>query len=391
MLEISAGNNFSSAAGAATQAARKTGAKKVALVQTQAENAGAQEIARQLAAGFAAKGWETRQVFFFRRTDSFDNDPDVVFCARQRPRTPFGVVKLIYELYKEFRREAPDAVVTLQHYGNVIGAPVARLTGVKRVVANQLSPPETINAFVRIFDRLIGRLGFYDHIVVNSGATEAMYVSYPPAYARRLTRIDHGFFDKSTPLDKTKARIALNLPQDAEILGCAARLHPIKQIDLALALLALDPRQRLVLAGDGADKPRLEALARDLGVAERAHFLGELDTPKMGAFLAAIDCFVFPSSTETFGLAPVEAAQAGVPTVVNDIEILRGVLAVDGEPCALFVDARDAGAFAAAVRRALDDLALKSELAARGRRLKERYPLHKMVDDYLALIETKIR
>jgi glycosyltransferase involved in cell wall biosynthesis len=128
-----------------------------------------------------------------------------------------------------------------------------------------------------------------------------------------------------------------------------------------------------------------------LEVRERVHFLSELDTRGMGAFLSAIDCFVFPSATETFGLAPVEAAQAGVPCVVNDIEVLREVLAVDGEPCAFFVDARDTEAFGAAVRRALDDAGFAAELRARGRRLKERFPLDKMVDEYLALMESKNR
>ena len=390
VLDISAGGGLSPETAfqndARPRPAQSARAKKVALVQTQAENAGAQEVARQLAAGFAAKGWETRQIFFYRRTESFDADETAFYCAAARPNTPLGVLKMLHALYAEFRRESFDVVVTLQHYGNVIGAPVARLAGVRNIVANQLSPPEAIRPPVRLADQILGMLGFYDHIVVNSGGTEAMYASYPAAYGRRLTRIDHGFFDKSASMEKSAARTTLGLPQGVELLGCAARLHPIKQVGLAIEILPRLPQTHLALAGQGEERARLEALARELGVAERTHFLGELDTRRMGAFLAAIDCFVFPSSTETFGLAPVEAAQAGVPTVVNDIDILREVLAVDGQPCALFVDARDAAAFAATVRRFLDDPALSAQLTARGRRLTERYPLDKMVDEYLALM-----
>lgn len=364
--------------------------KTVMLVQTQAENAGAQEVARQLAAGFAARGWIARQVFFFRRTESFDQDLNVFFCARERPRTPLGVLELLYELYKEIRREAPDVVVTLQHYGNLIGAPVAKAAGVRNVIANQLSGAQLIAPLVRFADLMLGAIGCYDHIVVNSGAIEAEYADYPTSYAKRVTRIDHGFLDKSGSMNKAQARDALGLPPRVELLGCAARLNPLKQLDLAIRLLAQDARPHLAIAGQGPDLTRLQSLAREIGVEERLHFLGELDTERMGAFLAAIDCFVFPSATESFGLAPVEAAQAGLPVVVNDIEALREVLAVDGAPCALFVDAKNTQAFAAAVRRLLDDGALAATLAATGRRLEERFPLDRMVDDYLALMSTKM-
>jgi len=361
--------------------------RTVAIVQTQAENAGAQEIARQLALGFAQNGWRTRQVFFFRRTDSFDGDDNVVFCAPERPSSPFGLLKMIAALYNEFRASAPDVVVTLQHYGNLIAAPVARLSGAPLVIANQLSPPETIPAAVGVMDKVMGAAGFYDHIVVNSAQTEASYSHYPRPYSQRLKRIDHGFFDKSAAIPKTEARRQLGLPQDVEMLGCAARLHALKQIDLAIRVMSENRDQHLALAGQGLERAKLETLAHSLGVAERVHFLGELGGAQMGAFLASLDCFVFPSSTETFGLAPVEAAQAGLPVIANDIEVLREVLAVDNQPCALFVDAADTKAFATAIRRALDDDALKKTITGLGRRLAERYPLDKMIDEYLLLME----
>lgn len=361
--------------------------KTVAIVQTQAENAGAQEIARQLAQGFERRGWRTRQVFFFRQTGGFDAEENVLFCAQKRPSSPLALLKMLAELYREFRRAKPDVVVTLQHYGNLIAAPVARLTGARLVIANQLSAPELIPAAVGAADRLMGQVGLYDHIVVNSAQTEAAYRNYPPAYSRRLKRIDHGFFDKSAPMSKADARRRLGLPEDVEMLGCAARLHPLKQVDLAIRTLTENGAQHLALAGQGQERANLEALAHALGVAERVHFLGELDTARMGAFLAALDCFVFPSATETFGLAPVEAAQAGVPVIANDIEVLREVLAVEGAPCALFVDAADTKAFAAAVRRVLDDPALNKSLTRLGQRLTERYPLDAMIEEYLRLMD----
>ena len=367
----------------------KSRPKKVILVQTQAENAGAQEVARQLALGAERSGWMARQVFFFRRTDAFDADENVFFCTHQRPKSPMGILSLFRELYCEFQREAPDAVVTFQHYGNLIAAPIARLAGVPLIVANQSTDANTLPAAVRVADRLLGQIGAYDHIVVNSDVTEAAYKEYPASYHRRLVRIDHGFYDKSIAMDKKLARVSFGLPSDVELLGCAARLHPLKQLDLAVRILAVNTRQHLALAGQGADLPRLQALAQELGVTERVHFLGELNAQRMGAFFAAIDCFVFPSAAETFGLAPVEAAQAGVPVIANHLDVLREVLTVDGAACAHFVDAHDTSAFASAVTRVFSDPVAVQDILIAGRRLTLRFPLDKMVDEYLRLMAPK--
>jgi glycosyltransferase involved in cell wall biosynthesis len=89
---------------------------------------------------------------------------------------------------------------------------------------------------------------------------------------------------------------------------------------------------------------------------------------------------------ETFGLAAVEAAQAGVPVVANDIAVLREVLRVNEEPCALFVDADDTEAFALAVDRLLNDDDLRSTLIASSRGLERRYALKTMTDRYNDLL-----
>ena len=145
--------------------------RRVALVQTQAENAGAQEISRLVARGLEERGDIVRQIFFFRRTASFDDVSNARFCCTQRPSGPFGVVKLLLRLRAELKDLRPDVVVAFQHYGNVIAGPVARSIGCRAVVANQVSAGAMVNAPLRVADAAIGSLGFYDRIVINSGGT----------------------------------------------------------------------------------------------------------------------------------------------------------------------------------------------------------------------------
>src|SRR5262249_59469648 len=84
-------------------------------------------------------------------------------------------------------------------------------------------------------------------------------------------------------------------------------------------------------------------------------------------------------------------AQAGVPVVANDIDVLRETLAVGGRPCALFVNANDTGAFATAVQRLVEDRQLAAALASRGTQLSQRYSLGAMVERYAGLIEAVAR
>jgi glycosyltransferase involved in cell wall biosynthesis len=355
---------------------------RVMLVQTQAENAGAQQISRWLDADFVARGYDVHQVFFYRNTGSFDGQDRVEFCSLGRPSKPLAFLRFLMRLYGATRRIRPDVVISFQHYGNLIAAPIARLAGAKGVIANQVSAGALLRPAIRVADKLLGAIGVYDRIVVLSRHTEEMYADYPRSYRERMIRLDSGFEDKTSSLSKAEARSALGLPHGAKLLGCAARLHHLKQLDCAIAVLPLIPGAHLALAGHGPDRERLEALARDQGLADRVHFLGELSPAKVGVLYAALDCFVFPSCAESSPLAPVEAAQTGVPVVANGIDPLREVLSVDGRPCAIFADARDPDAFAAAIGVALSGDADVARLTANGRRLKERRPLSAMMDAY---------
>ena len=363
-----------------------TASRRVVLLQTQAEAAGAQEISRILAERLGARGHDVRQVFFFRRTGAFDRDPRAVVCAPDRPTGPVAMMGMLARLHAELRRFKPQTVVCFQHYGNLIGAPLARLARVPRVIANHnglmnILPPSVIRV-----DRWFGTLGLYDAIVVNSDATASEYVAHPSRYRARLARIDHGFGEKRSTLDKPAARRSFGLALGGVLLGCVARLHANKRLASAIRLLPGKPDWRLALAGQGEERTALEDLARSLGVETRVDFLGELAPARVGDFLAALDVFVFPTRSETFGLAAVEAAQAGVPVVANDLPVLREILSVDRQPCATFVAAEDAARFQDAVQGLLDRPGLARDLSERGKRLGQRFPLDAMVDAYEALI-----
>lgn len=61
--------------------------RRVVLLQTQAENAGAQEITRLLGKGLNARGYEVLNLFFYRKSDSFEEPLNTLYCSSGRPET----------------------------------------------------------------------------------------------------------------------------------------------------------------------------------------------------------------------------------------------------------------------------------------------------------------
>jgi phosphatidylinositol alpha-1,6-mannosyltransferase len=99
-------------------------------------------------------------------------------------------------------------------------------------------------------------------------------------------------------------------------------------ISVLPGVLKSAPDVSLVLVGDGDDRARLEHLARNLGVSERAHFLHGLSPAQLFACFANSEIFALPSRGEGFGLVFLEAmacakpviggAHGGIPDIVED-------------------------------------------------------------------------
>src|SRR5438046_820389 len=95
------------------------------------------------------------------------------------------------------------------------------------------------------------------------------------------------------------SRASLGVPQGALLLLTLSRLHPKKGIDTAIRALARLANAHLCVAGDGPEQGKYETLARELGLAERVHFLGWRSDRK--AMLVACGSGLLPSPREPFG------------------------------------------------------------------------------------------
>ena len=146
-------------------------------------------------------------------------------------------------------------------------------------------------------------------------------------------------------------RLDLALAENEPIISTVGALIPRKGQELVLRALPGLPETRLLLVGKGPDKDRLAALARDLGVAARVHFLGSVDHDLLPLILSASNAMVLPSASEGLANAWVEALACGTPIVIADVGGAREL--VRGAAAGLIV-AREPGEIAKGVAAILD-------------------------------------
>jgi glycosyltransferase involved in cell wall biosynthesis len=124
------------------------------------------------------------------------------------------------------------------------------------------------------------------------------------------------------------------------------------------------PDALLAIAGEGPARPHLQALARQLGVAQALHFIGYLDRERsLADCYAAADVFVFASRTETQGLVLLEALAQGRPVVST---AMLGTTSILLPGCGARVAPEKPDVFAQTVLDILDDPQRAARLSAQG-------------------------
>lgn len=185
-----------------------------------------------------------------------------------------------------------------------------------------------------------------------------------------------------TEVARHSARGSLHVPEGDALLGCIGYLLPEKGQDQLVrampAILKHAPQCRLLFAGDGPERRRLETLAAGLGIRDRVLFAGFVE--HISEIYAALDIFVFPSIAEplgtsllramAYGLPVAAVASGGVPEYVESG--INGILAAQPKPEAL----------AEAILPLLKDRAIRERLGKRARKdMADRFSADVMVEN----------
>ena len=227
--------------------------------------------------------------------------------------------------------------------------------------------PQTVSLRARLFFRIATRLALAaaDRIVTISASARDDLLAHFPVVAERVTPIPLAADPRFCPqpaAEIARVRAKYHLPDRYLFyLGINKPHKNLPRLIDAYAQLHNSQftihNSQLIIAGAWDDRyPESRALAAPLGDAVR--FLGPLDDADLPALHSGATLFVFPSLYEGFGLPVLEAMACGAPVICGN----RSSLPEVAGDAALLVDPTDTDALATAIRRVLEDEALRRSL-----------------------------
>ena len=196
--------------------------------------------------------------------------------------------------------------------------------------------------------------------------------------------VDCDYFRPPSAGERDAARQALGIASTTVAIGTVGALETRKGHPYLLEAIARVGSRGIVclIAGDGSMRTEFEEHAAKLGISGRVRFLGRIEPSR--SLLWALDMFVFPSLREGLGVAAIEAAACGLPTIASRVGGLVEVVS-DGES-GLLIPPGNSTELANAIRRLAASTGERAAMGAAARKLAlSRFTMTAMAEQTLAL------
>lgn len=332
-----------------------THAKRVSFLVTTLTVGGAETQVRDLALGLHRRGWDV-QVIPMREPDAYVGELGAagirVQSLRMRSRVPTPID--YFQLARALRDFRPSVLHSHMYRANILGRSVRTLARVPVAISTAHNIWEGgSRSDRRGLTEIVYRVTepWCDLTTNVSRTAVERYVRTGAASRDRIRYVPNGL-DTSAyrpdPEVRRAMRAELGVGDDELLLLAAGRLHAQKDYPSLLAAFAAlresQTQARLLIAGEGAERPLLERLLEERQLQGHAQLLGlRSDVPRL---LNAADVFVMSSRWEGLPMVLLEAAATAVPIVTTDVggttEIVadgvNGLIVPAGQP-ALLADA----------------------------------------------------
>lgn len=275
-----------------------------------------------------------------------------------------------WSFVRELRRRRIQLLQAHDIYTNIFALPWARIAGVPAIVGARRWHDAVPSRAHALANRIASRLA--SRVLANSAAVARVVEREDGVPAARIhvepNFLDPSAFDPLAPVERARRLEDFGIPPDARVIGVVARLSAVKDHGTFLRALAVVrsrvPNVRGLIMGDGPERPRLESLASELGLADAVHFAGEV--PHHPNPHSLLDISVLTSTTEGFPNTIIEAMAAGAPVVATRVGGVPDAV-IEGET-GLLVAPGNVEGVASAVLRILDSPDEAVEMGEAGRR-----------------------
>lgn len=362
---------------------------------------GVEELVRQLAHAYLAQGvgaivvtnqWPPE----LPAAEDFEGIP-VYRLPMRAPEGPLKVQAKYYATHGKVKREMLD--ILTRHKINLLHVQCVSINGYYAHLAHEaLKLPLIVTAQgerTMDADRIYEKSPFLNqtlrtllaeaaHITACSGDTLAdIETFYRQSLGPRGSVIYNGIrlADFSDPMP---------YPHPKPYLLGIGRHVPQKGFDVLLRAFAEAhlPGHDLVLAGDGPERPALQALAQELHLGNRVTFVGRADRPTAVSLFQGCDFFVLPSRQEPQGIVNLEAMAAGKAVAASRVGGVPEIV-LDNET-GLLVPSDDVPALTAAITRLAADSALRQTLGSAGRIRAQAFDWSAIAAQYLEIYQSSL-
>jgi glycosyltransferase involved in cell wall biosynthesis len=298
--------------------------------------------------------------------------------------SPWRDLVALVELVRLLRRERPDIVHANSSKAGVLGRLAAALAGVpiRIFTVHGWAFSAHTGASSRLYrwaDRLVRPLTTVTICVAKSEQSSGVLAA--TCDPERTLVIPNA-------VDVAAAHRAVHGGGRTRIVAVGRLQRPKDFFTLVRAVKGLPAGAfEMAVVGEGPDRRRLEQEIRGLGLSDRVHLYGERRDVR--DVLANSDLFVLSSSSEGLPLSVLEAMAAGLPVIASRVGGIPE-LVVDGVT-GILVPPGDESALGAALRRLVDDSALRRRLGDAGHaRAAERFDLEAFWGAHLALYSREL-
>ncbi|NUM43749.1 MAG: glycosyltransferase family 4 protein [Anaerolineales bacterium] len=384
--------------------------KRIAILVTQLELAGAQKVAFTQARYFHRHGYETTLCFFYDKynllTTVQQQEPFEIVSLEAKVAGKSALTNILYtiralwRLYWLLRNKRIQILETLTHYSNILGILVGWLAGVPIRISSQRN---TLIGFPKWFlwlDATLVNSKLVDLMISVSEETRRFCIENEGMFPEKITTILNGInlteYENTTEKKNAALQIrsALNIPQNSPVILTVGRLHPQKGhpylIESAPQILAKFPDSIFVFAGEGDERQSIENHILRLGLPDHFRLLGvREDVPVL---LQMADLFVLPSIFEGLPNVVLEAMASHRAVVATKVDGTQEV--VVEQDTGLLVPKADPDTLAQAIIFLLQNTAQREQMGLNGYlRVREHFSEELMCQNYektiLSLLQKK--
>jgi L-malate glycosyltransferase len=298
----------------------------------------------------------------------------------------FGVHWTLVPLVRLHRRHRFELLHCHSSYPPAyVGATFKTLSGIPLVIrphGADILPDGRIRRHARLAKRLRRALAAADAVIAQGHFMRHLI--------RDLGVAEHRIHTIHNGVDLAAFATGTPFPHPRPYLLGMGKFMRHKGFDVLLHVYARlpDPTPDLLLAGTGPEQPALEALTRQLGIAQRVRFLGFVEGQRKVNLLRSATFFVCPSRREPFANVILEAMAAGLPVVASAVGG-NTELVYDGVHGLLF-PAEDDAALACALQRLLAEPALLQRLRTAVPGFVRDFDWPRIAAQYLALYQDTV-